>query len=95
MTEQLREKAYPAAKMELAALQAIAGPTAPLQNWDMSYWSEKLRQQVDRSASLKVLWVDGWACLKMRCGSGAEVLGERGGDEAVPPAAEGALPCRR
>lgn len=47
MLDRLREKAYPAAQKELAALQAFAearGHTGPLRQWDIAYWSEASRK---------------------------------------------------
>jgi oligopeptidase A len=47
MIDRLRSVAFPAAEGELEALQTFAatqGETAPLMNWDVGYWAERMRQ---------------------------------------------------
>ena len=43
LLEDLRAPSHSAAQQELKDLEALAG--SPLQPWDVSYWSEQLRQQ--------------------------------------------------
>lgn len=48
MFQTLREAAWEPAKRDLADLQALAeesGSTEPLKNWDITYWSERLREK--------------------------------------------------
>ena len=47
LIERLRSVAYPAAKNEMADLQAFAakhGETNPILNWDVGFWAEKMKE---------------------------------------------------
>lgn len=48
LLEELRQASYDAAKQDLDTLQAYArskGETEPLQHWDVSFWSERQREE--------------------------------------------------
>ncbi|MCU0525067.1 MAG: M3 family metallopeptidase [Elainella sp. Prado103] len=48
LLEELRQASYDAAKQDLETLQAYArskGETEPLQHWDISFWSERQREE--------------------------------------------------
>ena len=48
LLEELRSASYDAAKQELAELRGFAaskGETAELQHWDLTFWSERLREE--------------------------------------------------
>src|SRR5690606_8626243 len=48
MLETLRQAAWPAANRELAEIRSLAeesGQPEPLMNWDVAFWSERLRER--------------------------------------------------